>query len=108
MCNGILLKLPDGREMCIPLYVEINPFDDDPDPRGLSSLIDIFSNPASGPLISREIVKDIVILATMNRLTAQLSPEMQSAVQPMLQDVARRQQLPDGMRVELTAESAQT
>jgi hypothetical protein len=50
------------------------------------------------------VVKDIAVLASMHKLTAQLSPEAQAVIQPRLQEAIMRQQLPDGVRVELETE----
>src|SRR5215213_4065800 len=99
-CDGILLEI-NGREICFPLFYPIFDPGDRPDPPWHIKFIDILTDPQNGAVISREIAQDIAVLVTMNQLATRLSPEMRSAVQPALQEVAKRQQLPAGMRIEL-------
>ena len=81
MCDGVVIRLPDGGEACIPIYVEVERYNWPPDV---------------------ESWKDLHILATINELASQLGSErMRTQLTETIRDSAQQvvQQLPGGFEL---------
>jgi hypothetical protein len=85
MCDGVLIKNPDGTEFCLPLYREVLRWRIPPDP---------------GPF--GRVFEDIATLATINQAIAHLADErvrvqLGQVVQESFKAVSRR--LPAGVSI---------
>ena len=83
-CDGILLKGPDGKELCIPIYVEE---------------VRLTKRPPNGDPL-RGIWEDITVLATLARAVVQVNDErirgqLSQVVQESIKTIGK--QLPTGM-----------
>ena len=87
MCDGYLIRLPDGNEICIPIYREIVEFKFGPDPD-------------PGPY--RDLLQDVTVLATISHVAQSLTHEraqhqVARAIQVAAADLANK--LPEGVQL---------
>jgi len=85
MCDGILIKGPDGTELCLPMFVEVVRWRKHPDP-------DPF----------RRVLEDIATLATINQAIAHVGDDsvrgrLTQAIQESVKTISK--QLPAGVRL---------
>ena len=83
-CDGYVIPTPDGGEICIPIYREI----------------DLWKKPGPDPDPRSRIFDDIRILATVNEGIAHLSDErLRKTMFEAVQDAARSIDLPQGVKL---------
>lgn len=108
MPSKMCFKTTDGRRICVPIYYERVKFPLDPpgpDPRWFARIVELLG-PRPEPWIideriTPEVRQDIEVLAAINSMLPQASPQLRETMQRTIQNSLAEQSLPEDVVVEL-------